>query len=120
MIMVSTPLKRNFIPYRQVEAQNKDVDLSRHEGFKLQQRCGPAAAFWRRFKGMWTNPGRSTISAAATFTLNSANGEIEMIQGVTQITPEYLKIIGPQLYVGDGDCDQLGPARTARRACCGT
>src|SRR5947207_13418005 len=41
IVMVSSPLKRYFIPTRQKEAVNKDVDLSRNEGFKLPQHKRP-------------------------------------------------------------------------------
>src|SRR5436305_703160 len=37
IVMMTTLLKRYFIPARQIDEINKDVDLSRHEGFNLPQ-----------------------------------------------------------------------------------
>ena len=94
MIMVSTPLKRYFVPFRQVEAENKDVDLSRHEGFKLEQRkMKNGSRILAAIQGFLDKPKPFDEYGRRTVTLGSANGELEVIQGVTVITPEYLKII---------------------------
>src|SRR5438552_4227056 len=38
IVMVSSRVKTYFVPARQVESVNKDVNLARREGFKLPQR----------------------------------------------------------------------------------
>ena len=94
MMMVSTSLKRYFVPLRQVESENKDVDLSRHEGFKLEQKKLPKGGrILAAIQGYVYKPEPFDQFGRRTVTLASANGDLEVIQGVTVITPEYLKII---------------------------
>jgi predicted esterase len=94
MIMVDTPLKRYFVPFRQVEVDNKDVDFSKHEGFKLEQKKvrngGQILAAVQGFadkREPFDEYGRRMI------VLNSPNGTLDVIQGITVITPEYMKIM---------------------------
>ncbi len=94
MIMVDTPLKRYFVPIRQVEVDNKDVDLSRHEGFKLQQQKRPGSGrILAAIQGFADKPEPFDAFGRRTVTLNSASGLLEVIQGVKFITPEYVGIM---------------------------
>lgn len=94
MVMVSTPLKRYFVPFRQVDVDNKDVDLSRHVGFKLEQRkVKGSGRILAAIQGFVDKPQSFDEFGRRTVTLNSANGPLDVIQGVTVITPEYLKVI---------------------------
>lgn len=93
IMMVDTPLKRYLVPFRQVDSDNQDVDLSKHVGFKLEQKkLKNGGRLLAAIQGVKVNSpfdeyGRRTL------TLQSANGNLEVIQGVTEITPDYLKIM---------------------------
>lgn len=95
ILMISTPLKRYFVPRRPNEQSiNRDVDLTAHDAFKIPQQklsggskiistVGPQVGKARLFD----NWGRRTIH------LEMTNGDTPVIQGVTRITPEYMQII---------------------------
>jgi len=94
MVMVYAPLKRYFVPLRQVEVDNKEIDLSRHVGFKLhQQKTKGSGKILAAIQGFVDKPEPFDEYGRRTVTLNSANGPLDVIQGVTVITPEYLKIM---------------------------
>lgn len=94
MILVSTTLKRYFVPIRQVESENKDVDLSRHVGFKLEQhKMKNSSRALVKVSKLQDKPEPFNEFGRRTVRLKSANGDLEVIQGVTSITPEYLKVI---------------------------
>ncbi len=95
ILMVYSPLKRYFVPNRPNEnTQNKDVDLSRHEVFKLQQDGRPGRArVIAAVQGYARKPGPFDAFGRRNVFLETGTGETAIIQGVTQITPEYLKII---------------------------
>jgi pimeloyl-ACP methyl ester carboxylesterase len=94
IVMVSSPLKRYFIPTRQKETVNKDVDLSRNEGFKLPQHKRPGGGrIIASVQGLVEKPRPFDEWGRRTVKLKMESGETPVIQGVTQITPEFLKII---------------------------
>jgi predicted esterase len=94
ILMVSSPLKRYFIPTRQKETVNKDVDLSRSEGFKLPQHKRPGGGrIIASVQGVVEKPRPFDEWGRRTVKLKMESGETPVIQGVTLITPEYLKII---------------------------
>jgi enterochelin esterase-like enzyme len=93
ILMITTPLKRYFIPVRQSEEVNKDVEFSPHEGFKIPQKGQPGRS--REIgavQGYLNKPTQFTSSGQRTVTLEMAKGPEEVEQGVTLITPEYLKV----------------------------
>ncbi len=99
ILMISTPLKRYFVPRRPNEqAINRDVELL-HDAFKIPQQkltgsskmivsVGPTIGKTRLFD----NWGRRTIH------LETASGDTPVIQGVTKITPEYMHIIALNFF----------------------
>lgn len=95
ILMISSPLKRYFIPNRPNEnTHNKEVDISRHEGFKLQQDGRPGRArVIAAVQGYTRKPGPFDAFGRRNVFLETGSGETAIIQGVTQITPEYLKIV---------------------------
>jgi len=95
ILMIYTPLKRYFIPNRPNEnTQNKDVDLSPPEGFKLQQDGRPGRArVIAAVQGYTRKPGPFDAFGRRNVFLETGTGETPIIQGVTQITPEFLKIV---------------------------
>lgn len=92
--MVSTPLKRYFVPARRDNVVNNDVDLSRHEGFKLRQDKRPGGGrIVAAVQGFVKKPGDFDEFGRRNVFLETASGETPVVQGVTLITPDYLKII---------------------------
>ena len=93
MIMVDSPLKRYFVPIRQVEVDNKD-ELSRFEGFKLPQQKRPGSG--RLLAAIQAYPERVEPFdeyGRRTVTFRLSDGEHNVIQGVKVITPEYLGVM---------------------------
>ena len=94
IVMVSTPLKRYFVPTRQKETVNRDVDLSQNEGFKIPQHKRPGGGrIIASVQGLVEKPHPFDEWGRRTVKLKMESGETSVIQGVTQITPEYLKVI---------------------------
>ncbi len=96
ILVIYSPLKRYYIPNRPNDfTQNKDVDLSKHEGFKLHQDGRPGRSrIVAAVQGYARKPGPFDAFGRRNVFLETASGETAIIQGVTQITPEYLKIVG--------------------------
>lgn len=93
IVMISSPLERYFIPRGQKDSVNKDVELARHEGFKLSQpKLRGKSRVIGSVQGYLENPGAFDEFGRRKLKLETSNGETPVIQGVTQITPEYLKI----------------------------
>ena len=93
ILMIATPLKRYFIPVRQSEEVNKDASFSTHEGFKIPQKGQKGRS--REIgavQGYVNKPTPFTSSGQRTVTLEMAKGPEEVDQGVTLITPEYMKV----------------------------
>jgi enterochelin esterase-like enzyme len=91
--MIVTPLKRYFVSDRQIEEENKAKELS-IEAFKIPQtkQKGGSRAIGA-VQGYLDKPSPFTSSGRRKLTLEMASGPEEVEQGVTLITPEYIKII---------------------------
>jgi pimeloyl-ACP methyl ester carboxylesterase len=96
ILVIFSPLKRYYIPNRPNDfTQNKDVDLSKHGGFKLHQDGRPGRSkIVASVQGYARKPGPFDPFGRRNVFLETASGEMAIIQGVTQITPEYLKVVG--------------------------
>src|SRR5260221_14544307 len=78
ILMITTPLKRYFIPVRQSEEGNKEIELSKHEGFKIPQKGQPGRS--REIgavQGYVNKPTPFTSSGHRTVTLEMAKGTEE-------------------------------------------
>src|SRR5260370_6718390 len=94
IVMMTSLLKRYFIPARQIDEINKDVDLSRHEGFNLPQtKTRGGGREISAVQGYVEKPGPFNSKGQRTVVLQMESGPAEIIQGVTHITPECLQII---------------------------
>ncbi|HLJ11087.1 MAG TPA: hypothetical protein VKU82_07855, partial [Planctomycetaceae bacterium] len=94
IVMVSSPLKRYFIPTRQKEVVNRDVDLGKYEAFKiLQTKLKGSGRIIGSVQGYLEKPQRFDAFGRRRLLLETASGELPIIQGVTEITPEYLKVV---------------------------
>lgn len=92
--LVTSPLKRFFVPRTQAEIVNPEADLGKLQGFKIEQSkvkgggriIGPMQGYVEK-EGPFNEFGRRTV------VLNLANSEPEVFQGITDITPEWAKVI---------------------------
>jgi pimeloyl-ACP methyl ester carboxylesterase len=94
ILMLTTPLERYFFPVRQQDEVNKDVDLSKLEGFKLPQTKQKGGGRQiAAIHGYVEKPGPFTSTGRRKLKIELANGIEEVEQAVTLITPQYLLII---------------------------
>lgn len=93
--MIATPLKRYFFPRTQKESLNEGVEMWRHEGFKLPQtKMKKGSRILFAFQGYSQPPEWFDEFGHRKVFLETAGGEEVIYQGVTLITPEFLKVIG--------------------------
>jgi hypothetical protein len=94
ILMIYSPLKRCYVPVRQMDVVNNDFDLSREGGIKLLQtkRPGSTGRVIASVQGFTEKPGPFDEWGRRTVRLEMAGGETPVIQGVTRITPEYIQI----------------------------
>lgn len=94
ILMVETPLQRYFVPRLQALGVNKNIDLSKTDVFEIRQqkRTGGSRVIavvgdFRETPRAFDDYGRRIVK------LRDSSGKLDdIIQGVTRITPEYLKI----------------------------
>ncbi len=93
ILMITTPLERYFIPIRQQAEINNAVDLSKRDGFKVPQTKEKGGSqVIGAVHGYYEKPGPFTSAGQRTLMLEFEKGPSEVIQGVTLITPDYIKI----------------------------
>src|SRR5579872_1484392 len=92
IVQIATPLKRYLIPERRQESVNKDIELSRHEGFRLPQKRQARGGVIGSVQGFLEKPEPFDAYGHRMVLLRTASGETPVYQGETEITPEYLKI----------------------------
>ncbi len=92
ILLVDTGMQRIYIPARQVADVTKEEDLSRYETFDIPQRRKGGKMVQRLGRVVVVKPfdkfGRRAV------TLSTARGPLNIIQGVTKITPKYLRVTG--------------------------
>ena len=93
VLLVTNDLQRYYVPARQLANNNKDADFSRLEAFTLPQKSLGRHQSIQSVGPYQTTPfdafGRRIVS------LNIGGGKtFGAIQGVTRITPQYLKVTG--------------------------
>lgn len=93
--MVSSPLKRYFVPRTQREAVTPGADLARHEGFKLPQtKMKKGGRILYAQQGYLQKPEWFDEFGHRKVLIDIAGAEEWIFQGVTLITPQYLKVMG--------------------------
>ncbi|HEY3966624.1 MAG TPA: hypothetical protein VGM05_18830 [Planctomycetaceae bacterium] len=92
--VVTTPLKRYFVPRTQEETINPEAELGKPEGFKLEQsKMKDGGRIISAVQGYAERPEAFDPHGRRTVILNSANGDLEVIQAMTVITPDWVKVI---------------------------
>jgi predicted esterase len=93
ILMVSSPVRRYFVPARQRAAVDDGVDLGRNEVFRLKVAKMSGGSRELQMVGdfaqspeMFDEFGRRTVR------LHSATGELTVIQAISEIGPDHVKI----------------------------
>jgi predicted esterase len=93
VLMVVTGMKRYFVHRRGVQKVVNSADLSRYETFKmLQPKRGRKKIV--AVIGGFSNVGPFDEYGRRTVTLRTKRGFLDVVQGITEITPHYLKLSG--------------------------
>ncbi|QDV18514.1 hypothetical protein Pan153_31720 [Gimesia panareensis] len=93
IIMVDDGVVRYFVSRRTLTRINNDQDLSLYETFKLPQRVTGRGQMLK-VVGSYENVTDFDKYGRRTVTLKTNRGMLPLLQGVTEITPHYLKITG--------------------------
>lgn len=92
---VTTPVKRYFVPYFQVDEESRDADLSRHEvfRFKHQKQSGGASRQIAVVGGYAEVPPPFDEHGRRLVRLASPTGDLAVIQAISEIGPESIKLV---------------------------
>jgi pimeloyl-ACP methyl ester carboxylesterase len=91
--VIDTPLKRYAVHRSQEDTLNPDAELIRLEGYKIEQTRKPnSGQIIDAVQGFTRPPGPFDEHGRRRVLLNTANGELEVIQGITNLTPEWTKV----------------------------
>lgn len=93
ILMVDDGVVRYFVSRRNYVRVNNDQDLSLYETFKLPQRVTSRGQMLK-VVGSFENVTDFDEYGRRTVTLRTSKGKLPLLQGVTEITPHYLKITG--------------------------
>jgi len=94
ILSVTNPLQRYFVPIRQRESISNDVNLSRNETFLLKQAKMSGSSREIGLVGDYLDkPGPFDPHGRRTVHLRASPRNFDVIQGVTEVTPEFLKIM---------------------------
>lgn len=93
ILLVDTGWKRYFVPARQVAEVHQAADLSRYEVFHLKQRT-TGRKYMVQSLGSTTRATPFDEFGRRRITVTTPQGPIDIVQGVTKITPKYLTVTG--------------------------
>lgn len=93
IIMVDNGIIRYFVPNRSIARFNMDQELSRFETFSLKQQKRNRDRMLKEV-GSYLDVTDFDKFGRRTVTLKTAKGALPLAQGVTEITPHYLKVMG--------------------------
>ncbi len=93
LLMIDTGVQRYFVPVRQVASADQADDLSRFEKFRLPQRKAGRKLMLQSV-GSYVDVTPFDESGRRRVTVKTSRGPLHIIQGVTEIRPRYVKVIG--------------------------
>ena len=93
IIMIDNGIIRYFVPFRSKVRFNNDQELSRLETFPLKQQTRSRDHMLKEV-GSYIDVTDFDKFGRRTVTLQTSKGALPLLQGVTEITPSYLKVIG--------------------------
>ncbi len=91
--MIDNGIIRYFVPSRLMVRFNNDQELSRLETFLLKQQTRSRNHMLKEV-GSFSDVTDFDKYGRRTVTLKTSKGALALLQGVTEITPSYLKVIG--------------------------
>lgn len=93
ILMVQTPLARTFVPYRQRVSSSDELDLGRGESFKFNQKKMDGGTRLIGVVGDFVEkPTAFDAFGRRALKLRLAKSIETIYQGITEITPEFVKI----------------------------
>ncbi len=93
IMMIDNGMIRYFVPTRLIVRLNNDQELSRLETFPLKQQTR-SRNHMLKVVGSYIDVTDFDKFGRRTVTLKTSKGALPLLQGVTEITPSYLKVIG--------------------------
>ncbi len=93
ILMIDNGIIRYFVPRRLVVRLNNDQDLSLLETFQMKQQTRGRQHMLKQV-GSYIDVTDFDQFGRRTVTLKTNKGQLPLLQGVTEITPHYLKVIG--------------------------
>lgn len=93
--MISNPLQRVFVPRRQVESVNRDIDLAKSEVFRLKHKPMVGASQSIGVVGDYLErPKPFNEHGIRVVKLRLGSRKPEVFQGISEINPTYVKVDG--------------------------
>ena len=91
--LIDNGIVRYFVPRLMVKGKNTDQELSRLETFPIKQQTQSRDQMLKEV-GSYIDVTDFDKYGRRTVTLKTSKGDLPLLQGVTEITPSYLKVIG--------------------------
>jgi poly(3-hydroxybutyrate) depolymerase len=92
--VITSPLKRSFVPRAQEDVLNPEPSLGKSQPFRFEQIKGKdGGKIISAMQGYAELPGPFDEYGRRKVVLDSANGDLRVIQGITLMTPEYAKLM---------------------------
>lgn len=94
VVMVTGELQRYFVPFRNIDNQNLNVvDLGQIETFKQWQPLNGGGKYVKQASGLG-KPTRFDQFGRRTIPVRTANGEVQLTQGIVFLSPEAARLEG--------------------------
>jgi hypothetical protein len=96
VVMIETGAARYFIPSKQVAegGLNLDAGLAKHESFRLDQKKTGSKSLTVASVGQFAEVEPFDEYGRRRVTLNTAKGPVHIVQGITEISPDYVTLTG--------------------------
>lgn len=99
VLMVNVPpLQRYFVPSKQVESENRDLDLGRRETIPIRQDPTPTSSALGSIGDFIEPPPPFDNFGRRLVKLRTERGETGIIQGITEIGPKSVKIVARKYH----------------------
>jgi enterochelin esterase-like enzyme len=95
ILMVNVPpLQRYFVPARQVDSENRDLDLGKRESIPIRQESMATISALASIGDFTEAPPPFDRFGRRLVKLRTERGEVGVIQGITRISPKAVEISG--------------------------
>ena len=94
IVFLDDDLRRTFVPQRQIQDVHPDRSTQIEEKFHIKQRDGRRRTGGADGRADHEDADRSTSIGRRIVTMNTPRGPVDIIQGITEITPQWTKVEG--------------------------